>query len=195
MKGPGPVWAYGGLRLEKRFFRHEDAPAFYRGYRSVMDRTPVRLETYPRAFFEALASSGLGAFLLRLENQPVTQSITALLIPSGSTLSFVLVAKERARYDDALYALLLQCIVVHAVQDGFRTLRLGQTSGYSKRAVGAEPARLEAFLRMRSSLKQRLLARVGPLLFPESPSRELHVFRNGAAGPSPARAHASAESK
>lgn len=177
MSSPGPVWVRGPLRLEERPFTPGAVPAFYRGYLSVMDRARVRLETYPEAFFEGLARGDLGARTLRLAHEASGQSLDALLLPSGRSLTFALVSKERARYDDALYTLLLQCIVLYGVERGFEEVRLGQTSSYAKCSVGAQPRRLEAFIRMRSPLRQRALRRFGSLLFPEVDSPRLHVFK------------------
>jgi hypothetical protein len=177
MSGPGPVWVLGPLRLEERAFTTDAVAPFYRGYRSVMGRARVRLETYPEAFFEGLARGGLGACTLRLAHEASGQSLDALLLPSGRSLCFALVSKERARYDDALYTLLLQCIVLYAVKRGFAEVRLGQTSSYAKCSVGAQPRRLETFIRMRSPLRQRALRRFGPLLFPEVDAPRLHVFK------------------
>lgn len=180
LRGPGPVWRNGTLRLEERAFTPSAVGDFHRGYGSVLERTPVRLETYPPAFFDALARSPLGVRTLHLIQESSGQYLTALLIPSGGTLTFALVAKERARYDDALYTLLLQCIVLYAIRRGFHTVCLGQTSAYAKCSVGARPRRLEAFIRMTSPLKHRLFTRFGPWLFPEVGTPALHVFKEGA---------------
>jgi hypothetical protein len=176
MTGEGPTWTHGAYRLEEGAFAESDAEEFYRGYLKVMDRTAVRLETYPRAFFDNLARSDLAAFTLRIVNESVGGSILALLIPGGRTLSFVLVAKEHARYDDALYTLLLQCVVLYSVRRGFCSVRLGQTSSYAKSSVGAEPRHLETFLAMRTPLKHQALKWVGPQLFPATRSPDLRVF-------------------
>lgn len=149
MRGPRPVSTAGSLRLEESPFTADAADEFFRGYRKVMERTRVRLETYPEAFFRGLARSSLDVRTLRLVNGATGQSLTALLIPSGDVLSFALVAKDRAHYDDALYTVLLQCIVLYGVRGRFTAVRLGQTSGYAKCSVGAQPQRLETFIRMR----------------------------------------------
>lgn len=181
LQGPGPLWTAGALELEERAFAAAAAGEFYDGYRKVMERTQVRLETYPQAFFEGLARSGLDVRTLRLLNRRNGQRLTALVIPSGAALSFVLVAKEQARYDEALYTVLLSCLVLYAIRRGFRELRLGQTSSYAKCSIGARPRRLETFIRVRGALGQRALERFGGLLFPESPSPSAHVFKQGAA--------------
>ena len=177
MAGTGPVWTDGSLRLEEGRFTVGAARQFYAGYTEVMARTRVKLETYPEPFFVNLAQSTLDARQLRLTNEVHGQSLTALLIPSGKALNFALVAKDRDHYADALYTVLLQCIVLYGIRSGFTEVRLGQTSSYAKCSVGARPRRLEAFIRMRSSLKHRALARFGTALFPEVTTPAMHVFR------------------
>lgn len=181
MQGPGPDWTLGTLRLEERPFSVEDVDEFYAGYQKVMDRTRVRLETYPAAFFTELARSSVDARSLRLTNAAAGQSLTALLIPGGATLSFVLVAKDQPRYEDALYTLLLQCIALHGIRRGFKDLRLGQTSSYAKCSIGAAPRRLETFIRMRGAFKHKALQRFGTLLFPEVEAPRLRVYKDLAA--------------
>lgn len=177
MGGPGPVWMSGSLRLEERPFTPGDARGFYEGYGRVMERTRVRLETYPEDFFHALARSALDVRVLQLTNQETGESLAALLIVSGDFLSFALIAKDRAYYRDALYTVLLQCIVLYGVRGGFNEVRLGQTSSYAKCSVGAQPWRLETFIRMRNARRHRALERFGPLLFPEVDTPRLSVFK------------------
>lgn len=178
MRGPGPVRTYGGLRLEEARFTPADAASFHQGYEQVLGRTPVRLETYPAAYFHHLASSPVDVRLLRLEHPLHRQSLSALLIPAGRTMSFALVAKDRPRYDDSLYTLLLQCIVLAGIRGGYEEVKLGQTSSYAKCSVGARPRRLETFIRLRGALKQRALERFGSLLFPEVATPRLRVFKD-----------------
>jgi hypothetical protein len=189
MEGTGPRWLAGPLRLELADLDPERARTFYSGYRKVIDRTPVRLETYPPAFFECLGSSGLDVRTLRLTHQPSGDTLTALLVVAQEIMTFALISKEKPRHAEGLYTTLLRCIVLYAIQCGCRAVRLGQTSDYAKRSLGASPRRLEAFLRMRSPIKDRALRLLGPALFPESRARALHVFRSaagdGAGLPSP----------
>jgi hypothetical protein len=180
MQGEGPVWMNESLRLEEGPFTPAHATAFHRGYVKVLERTAVRLETYPAAYFDNLASSSVGVRLLRLEHRRNGQSLSALLIPGGETLSFALIAKDRPHYDDALYTTLLQCIVLRAILGGYRGVRLGQTSSYSKCSVGARPRRLETFIRLRGTLRQWVLERFGSMFFPEVEPPRLHVFKDAA---------------
>lgn len=178
MRGAGPVWRSGPLYLEERRFTTAATADFYRGYRSVMERARVRLETYPESFFSGLAGAGLDVRTLHLGHQASGQGLTALLIPSAGVLTFALVAKDRSRYDDALYTVLLQCIVLYAVHRGFWEVRLGQTSSPAKSSIGAEPRRLETFIRVRGRLRHQALERFGGLLFPEVETPMRHVFKD-----------------
>ena len=178
LMAPGPAARRGDVELAISTFGRDDVASFFRGYAAVLNRTEVRLEAYPLKFFSNLAESDLELEILELSNRVRGERIAALVIPSGDTLCFILVAKEHSRYHDSLYPLLLQCIVLHAIQSDFRCVRLGQTSSYSKVSVGAEPRRLETFIRASAPVKHRLLERFGPLFFPEVTSPELRVFRN-----------------
>lgn len=178
LRDGGATHPTGALMLDESPFDPDRAAAFHDGYRQLMSRTPVRLETYPPAFFHALAASDLSIRELRLTNTRTGESLAALLYLSGSVLTFGLIAKERARYAEALYPTLLRCIVLCGVRDGVEEVRLGQTSGYAKCSAGAEPRRLEALIKMRTPWKHALLERFGPSLFPETRSPPLSVFRD-----------------
>lgn len=179
LDGEGPLWESGAFLLQESPFTPADVPDFHRGYASVLRRAPVRLETYPVAWFEKLARSGLDVRLLTLKNRGQDEALSALLIPSGErALNFALVAKERARYRNALYTTLLQCIVLLGIRRGVAEVRLGQTSTYAKCSVGARPRRLETFLRFRGALAHRVMERLGPRFFPEPEPARLRVFRD-----------------
>jgi hypothetical protein len=183
MKGEGPVWTSGKLRLEEAPLTVELADEFNRGYLSLMDRTEVRLETYPPAFFRGLATSPLDTRALRLSNKENGEALIALMIAAGEVLAFALVAKDKAEYEDALYAVLLRCIALYGVKGGFREVRMGQTSSYAKCSMGARPRRLETYVRMRGRLRHKALERWGSVLFPEEETAELSVFKNAPAAP------------
>ena len=178
MEGDGPVWTSGKLRLEEGPFTVEVADEFNAGYLKLMDRTKVRLETYTPDFFRGLATSTLDTRALRLTNDENGESLIALMIAAGDVLAFALVAKDHADYEDALYAILLRCIGLYAIKRGFREVRMGQTSSYSKMSMGAQPRRLESYLRMRGRLRHKALERFGSVLFPEEPTPDLSVFKD-----------------
>ena len=100
------------------------------------------------------------------------------MIAAGDVLAFALVAKDHADYEDALYAILLRCLALYAIKGGFREVRMGQTSSYSKMSMGAQPKRLDAYIKMRGRLRHKLLERFGSLLFPEEPTPDLTVFKD-----------------
>ena len=185
MDGEGPVWTSGKLRLEEGPFTVEVADEFNRGYLSLMERTKVRLETYPHAFFTGLATSTLDTRALRLTNEENGESLIALMIAAGDVLAFALVAKDHADYEDALYAVLLRSIALYAIKGGFREVRMGQTSSYSKCSMGAQPRRLESYLRVRGGLRHKALARWSSVLFPEEETPDLSVFKE--TEPAPAK--------
>ena len=183
LEGEGPIWTSGKLRLEDGPFSVEVADEFYAGYMKLMDRAKVRLETYTLDFFRGLATSTLDTRALRLTNEENGESLIALMIASGDVLAFALVAKDHADYEDALYAILLRSIALYAIKGGFREVRMGQTSSYSKMSMGAQPKPLDAYIRMRGPLRHKLLDRFSSLLFPEEPTPDLTVFKDDEPAP------------
>jgi hypothetical protein len=181
LRGGGPPWSEGPLELHEVPFTSEHVSRFYDGYRHVMERTPVRLETYPEAFFHALARSDLDVRLLQLSLRDGSESVSALLVADRTVLTFILTGKEQARHRMPLYPLLLRCIVLLAVRRRFSEVRLGQTSSYSKGSVGAGAWRLETLVRARQPLRHRILEVLGARFFPEVRTPTFHVFREGVA--------------
>ena len=178
MEGEGPAWTSGKLHFEEGPFTVEVADEFYAGYMKLMDRAKVRLETYTPEFFRGLATSTLDTRALRLTNEENGESLLALMIAAGDVLAFALVAKDHADYEDALYAILLRCLALYAIKGGFRQVRMGQTSSYSKMSMGAQPKRLEAYIKVRGRVRHKLLERFGSVLFPEEPTPDLTVFKD-----------------
>ena len=132
----------------------------------------------PVTVVRGLATSTLDTRALRLTNEENGESLLALMIAAGDVLAFALVAKDHADYEDALYAILLRCLALYAIKGGFREVRMGQTSSYSKMSMGAQPKRLDAYIKMRGRLRHKLLERFGSLLFPEEPTPDLTVFKD-----------------
>jgi hypothetical protein len=183
MEGDGPVWTSGKLRFEEGPFTVEVADEFYGGYMKLMDRAKVRLETYTPEFFRGLAESTLDTRALRLTNEENGESLLALMIAHGDVLAFALVAKDHADYEDALYAILLRTLALYAIKGGFREVRMGQTSSYSKMSMGAQPKRLEVYLKVRGKLRHKVIARFRSVLFPEEPTPDLSVFKDAEGAP------------
>jgi hypothetical protein len=177
MEGEGPVWEAGGWRLEATPFAVGHAEPFHASYLRLMDRVESRLETYPLAFFRELAASALDTRRLHLLNTENGEELTGLLIARADFLSFILVAKDRAEYESPVYPLLLRCIALYAIQGGFRTVRLGQTSSYAKCQAGAVPLRRETYLKMTGRLRHKALRRFGDSLFPEAELPDVHVYK------------------
>lgn len=183
MEGEGPVWTSGKLRFEDGPFTVEVADEFYAGYMKLMDRAKVRLETYTLEFFRGLATSALDTRALRLTNEENGESLIALMIAQGDVLAFALVAKDHADYEDALYAILLRSLALYAIKGGFREVRMGQTSSYSKMSMGAQPKRLDAYIKVRGKLRHKAFERFSSVLFPEEPTPDLSVFKDAEAAP------------
>jgi hypothetical protein len=181
MDGPGPVWTAGPLRLQEGPFTHAVAEEFIAGYLALMQRAATRLEVYTPQFFHGLVDSALDTRELRLTNTENGETLIGLMIASGDVLTFALVAKDHAEYEDALYAVLLRCIALYAIRGGFSSVRMGQTSGYAKVSMGARAQRLEAYIRVRGRLRHKLVERFGASLFPEEESPTLSVFKDAPA--------------
>ncbi len=156
-------------------FRSEDVASFFEGYRAVIQRTPVKLEIYKHRFFEALTSSDLNPELLVVERND--KKIMALLIEEKEVLNLILVSKPEKRYTDNLYSKLLHGVAFLATERGKSLLRLGQTSDYSKAALGSTPQPLRIYIRHDRPYVQSLLGKFGHLLFPDTPDIRLNVFK------------------
>ena len=178
MSGEGPEWRDGDLTLSVQPFDVDTADEFFRGYIKLMERTKVRLETYTHAWFRGLAESDeLDARAMILTNHANGEKLVALLVADADVLAFALVAKDHDRYEDALYAVLLRCIALYAIEEGFGLVRMGQTSGYPKISMGSKPRPLDLHLRMRGRVRHKLLERFAGQLFVEEESPELSVFK------------------
>ncbi len=155
-----------GLSVAVKPFAAEDVDAFYAGYLAVLERTPVKLEIYPKKFFELLASENVPVDVITLTSN--NEALTGMLIPDANALNFILIAKEKKEYDSSLYADLVRAIVLFALEKGFTTIKMGQTSYYAKMAAGGQPKPLEIFLKSNSKRINFILSKFGKALFPEA---------------------------
>jgi hypothetical protein len=155
-----------GLTISVKPFAAEDVDAFYAGYLAVIDRTAVKLEIYPKKFFELLASTEVPVDTITIQSEQ--ESMTGMLIPDANALNFILIAKEKKEYDSSLYAELVRAIVLYALERGFTLIKMGQTSYYAKMAAGGQPKPLEIFLKSNSKRINFVLSKFGSALFPEA---------------------------
>ena len=64
---------------------------------------------------------------------------SALLVPHGDTLTFMLAGRENEKDEYDSYFNLVYGIIALAIQSGCKKLKLGQTAYWVKQCVGALP--------------------------------------------------------
>lgn len=161
--------------ISTKQFAAEDVELFYSGYLAVINRTPVKLEVYPKKFFELLVKKEMQVKILTVNSK--AGSIAALLIPDVHSLNFILVSKEKKEYGHALYAELIRSIVVFGLENGYKTIKMGQTSYYAKLAAGAKAEPLHIYLKSNKRRINFMLKRFGNLLFPIVKLPELNPYK------------------
>jgi hypothetical protein len=156
-------------------FMNTDVEIFYSGYHAVMKRTKVKLEIYPKLFFELLASQNLQTQVLTVSS--ADETVSALLIPDIHALNFILVSKEKESYKNGLYSELLRAIIIYGLTNGFNKIKMGQTSYYSKMTVGAEVENLYFYLYSKKKIVNFALNTFREILFPKVNLPEVNALK------------------
>ena len=165
----------GEIKVLVKAFEKVDVEGFYIGYLAVIERTAVKLEVYPKRFFELLTHKELNATLLTISSKEDT--MTALLLPDAHALNFILVAKKKEKYEGALYTELIRAIIVYGLSHGHKIIKMGQTSYYAKMSAGAKAVPLSVFLKTSNRRIRFILKNFGKWLFPSVQLPELTPFR------------------
>ncbi|MET0391529.1 MAG: peptidogalycan biosysnthesis protein [Chitinophagaceae bacterium] len=149
---------------------------FFPAYLRVMERTPVKLETLNKAFFEQLQQ--------RKEEYEVLHFIvngnvisTGVLVSSGDILTFMLVGRENEKDPYDSYVNLVYGIVALAIQRGVRQVKLGQTAYWVKSCIGGLPEDEFLYFACTKPVTHWLLKKLRAVLFPETKLKPIHVFR------------------
>lgn len=148
---------------------------FFPTYLRVMERTPVKLETLNKAFFENMQQQKEDYQVLHFIAKGKLLS-TAVLVFSGDTLTFMLVGRENEKDGYDSYFNLVYGILALAIQRGVRRLKLGQTAYWVKKCIGGIAEDEFLYFASRRPLIHRLLKRFKNALFPETDLESLHVF-------------------
>ncbi len=169
--GREPVLLFGG---------DETCPPeqFYRMYLSVMDRAETKLETLNLAFFEQLCANYPDQLVVLALWQGGQVQGAVLLLPSGSTLIWLLVGIGEGRDTrfDTYFNLSLG-LVEYAFAHGFQRIKTGQTAYPFKFRLGVHPDELFLFFRAKNRAKHFLLNKLRGVVFPKTPLPNLHVFK------------------
>jgi hypothetical protein len=166
---------YENLSLEISAFTKNDVSYFFKGYKAVLNRTPVKLEEYNEAFFDYLAYADIAEKLVIKNNK--SESITALIIHDKKALNFILVSKEKDVYQDPFYPVLIKIIALLGAQKNVSQVKLGQTSTYAKFSAGAQAIPMEIYLRGENARVNFVLDKAGKLLFPVTKTQQLNVWK------------------
>lgn len=145
-------------------------------YMQVMSRTKTKLETLNEAFFVELFKDDEHYQLLSLvDNGKIISS--ALLVPHGDTLTFMLVGREdeKDKYDS--YFNLVYGIIAYAIEKKFKKLKLGQTAYWVKQSVGGIPENQLIYFACTGSIRHFILKSLNKLIFPEIKIKPVQVFK------------------
>lgn len=168
IRGNGPVWENGTFSLMETDFSEADVDRFFHGYSKLMERTPVKLETYPKAFFIELARhKEINTKLISLKLKATEDTLNAIVVCNRCTAYFILIAKPKDHYPGAFYRQFIQSIVILTIRKNVKRIYLGQTSYFAKMTAGAIPAKLEIYVLIKTRWKHYLLRKFGHKLFPE----------------------------
>lgn len=145
-------------------------------YMQVMSRTKTKLETLNEEFFSELFKDENNYQLLSLvDNEKVISS--AVLVPHGDTLTFMLVGREaeKDKYDS--YFNLVYGIIAYAIENKFKKLKLGQTAYWVKQSVGGVPENQLIYFACRGKIRHFILKSLNKLIFPEIKIKPVQVFK------------------
>lgn len=148
---------------------------FFPKYLRIMERTPVKLETLNKAFFEKMQQQKGDYKVLHFIAKGKLLS-TAVLVFSGDTLTFMLLGREDEKDAYDSYFNLVYGILALAIRRGIHKLKLGQTAYWVKKCIGGTAEDEFLYFASRRPLVHRLLKRFRAALFPATKLESLHVF-------------------
>ena len=176
--GAGPVWEDLDYRFEESPFQKIHVEAFHQGYSLLMERTLVKLETYPEFFFSLLADSKeIEIKRIILTNKKTGEFLEGLVVPKLKTMYFILISKPQEFYKKSHYRQFIVSIVLFASVMEIDKLHLGQTSYYAKMSTGANTKKLSLFLNLRSKWRHQMMRTMGNRLFPEIEVEKLNPLK------------------
>ena len=154
----------------------KEADEFYQGYLQVMNRATTKLETLNPDFFHHLFRQKASYKLLGLMVQGKVLS-SALLLPAGDTLIWMLVARQKEKDVYSSYRNLLYGTLAYAIKNGYKSLHLGQTAHWTKQCLGAEAENEYFWFASRSLFWHWLLKAGRQVIFPETVLKKVSVFK------------------
>jgi predicted N-acyltransferase len=144
-------------------------------YMKVMERTKTKLETLNEDFFTELFKDASHYQLLSLVERGNILS-SALLVPHGDTLTFMLSGRENDKDEYDSYFNLVYGIVALAIQCGCKKLKLGQTAYWVKQCVGGLPEQELIYFASRRPVIHRILKSLRNVIFPELTVKTVEIF-------------------
>ena len=147
-------------------------------YLAVMERTPTKLETLNRAFFENFYKQFADTLqILTVQHNDKIIS-AALLIQIGEELNFILVGRENHKDSFDSYFNLVYGIIKLAIQKGVKRINMGQTAYWVKQRVGATPVPVYIYFKSRKPLLNWILKKLNRQIFPELILKPIRVFKD-----------------
>jgi hypothetical protein len=145
-------------------------------YLQVMERTKTKLETLNHDFFKELFKDNRHYQLLSLVQQGNILS-TALLVPHGDTLTFMLVGRVNEKDEFDSYFNLVYGIIAYAIGRKFKKIKLGQTAYWVKQSVGGEPENQYIYFASTGKFRHWVLKMLNRLVFPQVTLQSIKVFK------------------
>ena len=145
-------------------------------YMRVMDRTKTKLETLNQEFFKELFKDNQHYQLLSLVEKGNILS-SALLVPYGDTLTFMLVGRANEKDEFDSYFNLVYGIIAYAIEKKFKKVKLGQTAYWVKQSVGGVAENQYIYFGCTGKFRHWVLRRLNRLIFPEIKLKSIKVFK------------------
>jgi predicted N-acyltransferase len=149
---------------------------FYKMYLGVMSRTPTKLETLNKAFFENLFGETTGIKILSLVVAGKEIS-SGILVLQGETITFMLAGRENEKDDYDSYFNLVYGIIAYAIESGCKYLKLGQTAYWVKQSIGALPENEYLYFASTSKFWQAIIRKFRNVFFPPTVLKNIHAFK------------------
>jgi predicted N-acyltransferase len=151
---------------------------FHDLYAEVMTHVKIKLETLNLLFFHNLVNEmDNDIVLLCLEDKNKIQG-AALLGLNGSHLNFLLVGFDYLSRDKYhTYFNLLNGIIAYGIENGFKTIDLGQTTEFIKQRLGATSEPVYFYIRSLSKPHQLFIDKFRKFLFPKTILPHYRVFK------------------
>lgn len=154
-----------------------DAKHFFEGYMSVMSRAAVKLEVLNESFFYHFFDRMRGKAIVftMYDGNRVLSSILA--VKARDTLYFVWASKFDSRDDHQSYFNLVDALVRYGIEQGIKTIQLGQTAYYTKQRFGGQAMEVFLYYRALQAWNHKILSKYSKFIFPKIELKRTNVWK------------------